>query len=376
MRVAYFDCFAGASGDMMLGALVDGGWALDDLKATFAKIPLGGYEVRSEEVRKGLLRALQVHIDIDAHEHTVERNLHDIVQLLEGSSLDEDVVAASKRLFERLAEVEGRMHGVAPEAVHFHEVGAVDSILDVVGVVAGLRALGIERIVCSPVNIGGSAPIQTRHGWWPIPGPATLDLMKDKPIYAMADMGETLTPTGALLLSELADEFGPIPTMQVKRVGYGAGMRDSEIPNVLRLIIGEETAANTHGMANRYRNHNRRHESAVVRARFRAIIQGRCAGRDVGSRADEEGKARSRAQCADGGRRPHAPAGHYLSRDHDDWRTHAPGSSGSSWSGRWNTWAHRGAQCGSRSRTGTARKLIAVRSTKTACELRRRHTCR
>ena len=249
MRVAYFDCFAGASGDMMLGALVDGGWALDDLKATFAKIPLGGYEVRSEEVRKGLLRALQVHIDIDAHEHTVERNLHDIVQLLEGSSLDEDVVAASKRLFERLAEVEGRMHGVAPEAVHFHEVGAVDSILDVVGVVAGLRALGIERIVCSPVNIGGSAPIQTRHGWWPIPGPATLDLMKDKPIYAMADMGETLTPTGALLLSELADEFGPIPTMQVKRVGYGAGMRDSEIPNVLRLIIGEETATNTHGMA-------------------------------------------------------------------------------------------------------------------------------
>ena len=176
MRVAYFDCFAGASGDMMLGALVDGGWALDDLKATFAKIPLGGYEVRSEEVRKGLLRALQVHIDIDAHEHTVERNLHDIVQLLEGSSLDEDVVAASKRLFERLAEVEGRMHGVAPEAVHFHEVGAVDSILDVVGVVAGLRALGIERIVCSPVNIGGSAPIQTRHGWWPIPGPGDAGL--------------------------------------------------------------------------------------------------------------------------------------------------------------------------------------------------------
>ena len=249
MRVAYFDCFAGASGDMLLGALVDSGWALDDLKATFAKIPLGGYEVRAEEVRKGLLRALQVHIDIDAHEHTVERNLDDIVQLLEASGLDEDVVATSRRLFARLAEVEGRMHGVAPEAVHFHEVGAVDSILDVVGVVAGLKALGIERVVCSPVNVGGSSPIQTRHGWWPIPGPATLDLMKHKPIYAVPDMGETLTPTGALLLSELADEFGPIPTMQIEHVGYGAGMRDTDIPNVLRLIIGEESVGNATGMA-------------------------------------------------------------------------------------------------------------------------------
>ena len=325
MRVAYFDCFAGASGDMMLGALVDGGWALDDLKATFAKIPLGGYEIRSEKVRKGLLRALQVHIDIDAHEHTVERNLHDIVQLLEGSSLDEDVVFKSKQLFERLAEVEGRMHGVAPEAVHFHEVGAVDSILDVVGVVAGLRALGIERIVCSPVNIGGSAPIQTRHGWWPIPGPATLDLMKDKPIYAMADMGETLTPTGALLLSELADEFGPIPTMQVKRVGYGAGMRDSEIPNVLRLIIGEETATNTHGMATVIEttidDMNPQLYGHVSTQLFKAgALDVMLAPVQM-----KKGQARSRAQCADGGRRPHAPAGHYLSRDHDDWRTHAPG---------------------------------------------------
>ena len=161
----------------------------------------------------------------------------------------EEIVEKSKQLFVRLAEVEGRMHGVAPEAVHFHEVGAVDSILDVVGVVAGLKALGIERVICSPVNVGGSAPIQTRHGWWPIPGPATLDLMQDKPIYAMADMGETLTPTGALLLSELADEFGPIPAMQAQRVGYGAGMRDSAIPNVLRVIIGEDSAADTHGLA-------------------------------------------------------------------------------------------------------------------------------
>lgn len=249
MRVAYFDCFAGASGDMLLGALVDGGWELDDLKATFAKIPLSGYAVRSQEVRKGLLRALQVKIDIDASEHTVERNLNDIVRLLDASTLDNDVVAASKRLFVHLAEVEGRMHGVAPEAVHFHEVGAVDSILDVVGAVAGLKALGIERVVCSPVNVGGSPPIQTRHGWWPIPGPATLDLMKGKPIYAVPDMGETLTPTGALLLSELADEFGPIPAMNVACMGYGAGMRDTAIPNVLRVIIGEEAATDTRGLA-------------------------------------------------------------------------------------------------------------------------------
>ncbi len=249
MRVAFLDCFAGASGDMLLGALVDCGWPLDDLKATFSRIPLGGYKVRAEEVRKGLLRALQIHIEIDAKEHTVERNLNDILQLLEASSLDEDIVATSRRLFVRLAEVEGRMHGVAPEAVHFHEVGAVDSILDVVGVVAGLKALGIERIVCSPVNVGGCPPIQTRHGWWPIPGPATLDLMKDKPIYAVPDMGETLTPTGALLLSELAGEFGLMPVMRAKSIGYGAGMRDTAIPNVLRLVVGEDSAEDTSGMA-------------------------------------------------------------------------------------------------------------------------------
>ena len=242
MKIGYFDCFAGASGDMMLGALVDAGWAVADLKATFAKIPLGGYSVAHEDVRKGLLRALQVHLHIDAQEHTAERNLHDILELLQASSLDEDVIAQSSRLFTRLAEVEGRMHGVAPDAVHFHEVGAVDSILDVVGVVAGLKALGIERLVCSPVNVGGCPPIRTRHGWWPIPGPATLDLMRDKPIYAREGMGETLTPTGALLLSELADEFGPIPAMRIERVGYGAGMRDTDIPNVLRLIVGDDAS--------------------------------------------------------------------------------------------------------------------------------------
>ena len=242
MKTGYFDCFAGASGDMMLGALVDAGWAMVDLETTFAKIPLGGYTIRQTEVRKGLLRALQVHLDIDAREHTAERNLNDILELLRSSSLDEEVSARSAHLFRRLAEVEGRMHGVAPEAVHFHEVGAVDSILDVVGVVAGLQALGIERVVCSHVNVGGSPPIQTRHGWWPIPGPATLDLMKGKPIYARADMGETLTPTGALLLSELADAFGPIPTMRIERVGYGAGMRDTAIPNVLRLIVGDDAS--------------------------------------------------------------------------------------------------------------------------------------
>ena len=249
MRIAYFDCFAGASGDMILGALVDGGWSFDELQATFAKIPLGGYAVRQEEVRKGLLRARQVHIEIDTNEHTVERNLQDILQLLEASGLDADVVATSARLFTRLAEVEGRMHGVAPEAVHFHEVGAVDSILDVVGAVVGLKALGIERVVCSPVNVGGGSPIQTRHGWWPIPGPATLDLMRDRPVYATAGMGETLTPTGALLLSELAAAFGPAPAMRVKRIGYGAGVRDTAIPNVLRLIIGEESDEGSQGMA-------------------------------------------------------------------------------------------------------------------------------
>lgn len=249
MRIAYLDCFAGAAGDMLLGALVDGGWPFEALQATFAKLPLGGYAVRQEEVRKGLLRACQVHVEIDADEHTVERNLHDILRLLKASGLDADVAATSARLFTRLAEVEGRMHGVAPEAVHFHEVGAVDSILDVVGAVAGLKALGIERVVCSPVNVGGCPPIQTRHGWWPIPGPATLDLMRGKPIYATADMGETLTPTGALLLSELAAAFGPIPAMRVERVGYGAGARDTAIPNVLRLIIGEDSDAGAPGMA-------------------------------------------------------------------------------------------------------------------------------
>ncbi len=235
-RAAYFECFSGASGDMILGALVDAGWSEQALREALAKIPLGGYSVTVREAQKGALFGTQVQITVT--EPQPERDMDDILPIIEGSDLPDPVKANGKRLFWRLAEVEGLEHRQPPATVHFHEVGAVDSILDILGACAGLHDLGIAALYVSPINVGGGTT-NSRDGILPVPGPATLELLKGRPIYASAYAGEFLTPTGALILSTLATDFGPMPPMRVERIGYGAGQRDFAIPNMLRVSIGE-----------------------------------------------------------------------------------------------------------------------------------------
>lgn len=236
-RVAYFECFAGASGDMILGALLDAGWPEAAFRATLASVPLKGWEAQVRHVKKGAVHATQVRLLVS--EPQPERDVTDIVPLIAASDLPVAVTDRAIALFRELADVEGLEHDQPAESVHFHEVGAVDSILDIVGACAGLHALGIERLFVSPINVGGGI-VPTRDGILPVPGPAALELLKRRgaPIYASEYGPEFLTPTGALILATLADGFGPFPPMRVEQIGYGAGQRDFSIPNVLRVSVG------------------------------------------------------------------------------------------------------------------------------------------
>ena len=234
---AYFECFSGASGDMILGALLDAGWPEAAFREALAGVPLGDWEADVRRVKKGALHATQVTIRVTAPQP--ERDVRDILPVIAASGLPEAVKGRASALFLELADVEGLEHGQPPETVHFHEVGAVDSILDIVGACAGLHALGIERLYVSPINVGGGT-VPTRDGILPGPGPAALELLRRKgaPLYASEYGPEFLTPTGALILATLADGFGPFPPMRVERVGYGAGQKDFTVPNVLRVSVG------------------------------------------------------------------------------------------------------------------------------------------
>jgi uncharacterized protein (TIGR00299 family) protein len=240
MRIGYLDCFSGASGDMILGALLDCGWPEEALRALCAGVPLGGYELNVARVRKGPLMATQVRIRVT--EPQPERHLAEVLDIVERSGLSPAQRSTATRLFRRLAEVEAAIHGSTPEQIHFHEVGAVDSIIDILGAVAGLAALRIEQLYVSPVNVGGGT-VRTAHGELPVPAPATAALMRGRPVYSSGPEGELLTPTGALILSELAAGFGPLPPMQLECIGYGAGQKDLPRPNVLRLMAGAALAA-------------------------------------------------------------------------------------------------------------------------------------
>ena len=250
-RVVYFDCASGASGDMLLGALVDLGLPLEVLRHELAKIPLDGYRLESRQVDRSGLRATKVDVVIDgAHEHEgaghghahVHRGLREILDLLAASALDDDVKGRAAALFRRLAEAEAAVHGTSPEDVHFHEVGAVDSIVDTVGGICGLTWLQADRFVASPLNVGAGT-VTMSHGTFAVPPPATARLVQGVPIYGAGE-GELLTPTGALLVTAHAEAYGPLPSLRVVAVGHGAGTRDTPgRPNVLRLIVGEEAAA-------------------------------------------------------------------------------------------------------------------------------------
>ncbi|MCU0571412.1 MAG: nickel pincer cofactor biosynthesis protein LarC [Syntrophobacteraceae bacterium] len=238
MRTAYFDCFSGASGDMILGAMLDAGLDLETLRCELAKLPIHDFSIEVQPVnRAGIGGSLATVVCGESHHHA-HRHLRDLEAIVQGSGLAPVIQEKCLSIFRRLAESEARVHRTSVDAVHFHEVGALDTIVDVVGAVAGLELLGIERICCSPLNVGGGT-VRCAHGELPVPAPATAELTKGIPVYSSGLRAELLTPTGAAILTSLAIDFGPLPTMVVERIGYGAGRKELPVPNLLRLLIGE-----------------------------------------------------------------------------------------------------------------------------------------
>ena len=238
MRIGYFDCFSGCSGDMILGALVDAGLPLAELQATINGLQVAGITLRGETVKRGAFRGTLVRVETEEHGHP-HRHLADIRRILDAADIPADVRADATRIFQRLAEAEAAAHGVPIEKIHFHEVGALDAIADIVGAAWGIRRLGIEAIHISPINLG-SGFVKGAHGTMPVPAPGTAALLVGFPAYGSETPMELTTPTGAAILTTLASGSGPMPAMTVARTAYGAGQRDlGTQPNLLRLIVGE-----------------------------------------------------------------------------------------------------------------------------------------
>ncbi|HHX42826.1 MAG TPA: nickel pincer cofactor biosynthesis protein LarC [Chloroflexi bacterium] len=240
-RIIYLDCYSGASGDMLLGALLDAGLSLEDLRADLARLDLDGYELTAEsQTRHGIVGTKFDVVDL-AGEHPA-RNLGVVRDLIEGSDLSDRIKARSIEVFTRLAEAEAHVHGTTVDAIHFHEVGAVDAVVDIVGFCCALERLEIEAVYSSALPLG-SGMVRTEHGLLPVPAPATLELLAavGVPIAPSDAKGELVTPTGAALLSALA--CFQQPAMRVRRVGYGFGTREFPWPNAVRVWLGEEIPA-------------------------------------------------------------------------------------------------------------------------------------
>jgi len=271
-RILYFDCFSGASGDMVLGALVDAGLPLEELRSALGSLGIDGASVSTEKVIRAGLAATKFSVhetgehrapahDHDPHHHDHDhghqaghqhghaatavahahghRSLAEINALVERSALPAGAKLRTRALFQRLGEVEAAIHQVPVEKIHLHEVGALDSIIDILGAVFALEWFKPDRIVSSPLNVGGGM-VNSAHGRFPVPAPATAKLLEGIPVYSSGAQRELVTPTGALLISSYATAFGPIPPMTIDRIGYGAGDRDpSDTPNVLRVLIGQ-----------------------------------------------------------------------------------------------------------------------------------------
>lgn len=238
MNVGYFDCFSGAGGDMIVASLIDAGADADALREGLSSLGVGGYSLSIEKVSKQGFAATRFHVELDK-EPQPHRRLKDIKQIIDASALPVTVKQRSVRVFGRLAEAEAAVHGTTVDEVHFHEVGAVDAIVDVVGAVLALDLLGVEQVTCSPIPVG-SGTVTCAHGTMPVPAPATAELLKGVPIAACDEVGELTTPTAAAVITTLASTFGPLPGMRITAVGYGAGSREGRTrPNLLRVIVGE-----------------------------------------------------------------------------------------------------------------------------------------
>jgi len=246
MKAAYFDCFSGISGDMTLGALVDAGCPVDVIRTQLRGLQVPGWEISCEKVWKNGMAA--THVRVTTEDTQTHRSLTTIVGILEKSTLDQRVKERATAIFRKLGEAEAAVHDVPIEKIHFHEVGAVDAIVDIVGACVGFEELGFEKFACSALNVGGGTA-KMAHGTLPVPAPATARLLMGKPTYSSGVQKELVTPTGAAIVATLCNVFGPQPAMKVGAIGYGAGTVDLESqPNVLRIMVGEvaEKSTDTH----------------------------------------------------------------------------------------------------------------------------------
>src|SRR5919205_1195201 len=242
MRTLYFDCFAGISGDMTLGALVAAGADAHALKERLALLDLDGYGVEFETVDRSGISATRAVVSVTKDEKP-HRHLRDVLAIIENSRPEEPIKRRASEIFRRLAAAEARVHNVAVERVHFHEVGAVDAIVDVVGACIGFELLGVERFAASALHVG-SGTVEMAHGRFPVPPPAVAELLKGAPIYSTDITGELVTPTGAAIVATVCEGFGALPRMSIGATGYGAGGREyKNFPNVLRVIVGESDKA-------------------------------------------------------------------------------------------------------------------------------------
>jgi pyridinium-3,5-bisthiocarboxylic acid mononucleotide nickel chelatase len=238
--ICYIDAFSGLAGDMLVGAFADAGADRDAISSALASLATGG-SITWDRVQRRGMAASKFRVSVD--EPQKHRHLSGILRMIHAATLPDAVKASSERVFQVLAEAEAAVHGVSIEKVHFHEVGAVDSICDIVGACLAVNLLSIERIYCSPVNVGSGA-VNTEHGVLPVPAPATARLLQNRPVYSRGPAMELTTPTGAAFVTALAESFGAMPPMRISAIGYGAGDRDfREQANVVRVMVGEPSGA-------------------------------------------------------------------------------------------------------------------------------------
>jgi pyridinium-3,5-bisthiocarboxylic acid mononucleotide nickel chelatase len=240
-RIAYFDCFSGISGDMVLGALVDAGADLRAIEGELRRLGLEGWSISAEKVKRGAIFA--THVKVESSEGHHHRGLSVILGRIDKAGLAPRAAERARRIFTRLAEAEAKVHNLPVEEVHFHEVGAVDSIVDVVGAAIGFELLGIDEFACSSLDVG-AGQVKTAHGLLPVPAPATAELLRGAPMYTSGISRELVTPTGAAIATTLSARYAEIPEMTLRAVGYGAGSADlTEKANVLRILIGENVTS-------------------------------------------------------------------------------------------------------------------------------------
>jgi hypothetical protein len=242
VRIAYLDCFSGISGDMMIGALIDAGFPIEELKRALQSLPLEGYSLEATREERNHLFGTRFKVMVSSQRHP-HRGFSDIKDLIRAGNLSPSVRDKSIAIFESIALEEGKIHGCPAEDVHFHEVGAVDSMVDIVGSVLGLESLGIATVCASSLPLG-SGFVDTAHGRIPLPAPATVALLKGIPVHDSGLKEELVTPTGAALVKGLAHSFASLPAMVIEKVGYGVGSRNlADRPNLLRILIGQEQEA-------------------------------------------------------------------------------------------------------------------------------------